>query len=38
MLQAFDTPVALVEYHKMNSLILAQDEGKTILTIAAPRF
>ncbi|XP_041476809.1 cell surface glycoprotein 1-like isoform X4 [Lytechinus variegatus] len=35
---AFETPVQLIEHHMTNSLILAQDEGKTILKVAAPVF
>eukprot|EP00057_Strongylocentrotus_purpuratus_P012691 XP_011667165.1 PREDICTED: B-cell linker protein isoform X4 [Strongylocentrotus purpuratus] len=33
---AFDTPVQLIEHHMTNSLILAQDEGKTILKVGVP--
>ncbi|XP_071506615.1 uncharacterized protein [Diadema antillarum] len=35
---AFDTPVQLIQHHMTNPLILAQDQGRTMLTIPAPRF
>ncbi|XP_071792991.1 uncharacterized protein [Asterias amurensis] len=36
--QVFDTPVLLIQYHMTTPLILAGDEGKTCLKIAAPNF